>query len=163
MKGATWFWTWWTLERNILIFLTIIECLKLQHWELLEVEAMKTRRKRGRNKRLSPRFTESLLKVVDDLRFKSVSEIASTFSQLAPTSVSIRTVRRTLKENRIQNYTAIRKPCLSPKNMKACLRWSNVHKEWDNDQWNKFVFCEESWFIEFHNSSWYSEMIEKSE
>ena len=69
----------------------------------------------GRKKKLSPRDTRSFLEVADKLRFKPVSRIASTYNQFAPILLSTRTVRRTLKENGIQNYTAMPKPYLSPK------------------------------------------------
>ena len=101
---------------------------------------------RGAKNKPTPRGTRSLLKVSDNLRFKPVNKIASTFNQFAPISVSLRTVRRTLKENSIQNHTAMSKPYLSPKNMKARLEWANVHKEWDKDQWSEVVFNDESSF-----------------
>ena len=76
---------------------------------------------RGRNRRLSSRDTRILLKVVDKLRFKPVHRIASTYNQFAPDPVSVRTVRRTLKDNGIRNYRDLSKPYLSPKNLKTGL------------------------------------------
>ena len=81
------------------------------------------------NRKLSSRDTRSLLKVADKLRFKPVHKIASTYNQFAPVPVSVRTVRRTLKDNGIPNYTASSKLYLSPKNLKARLEWANIHEE----------------------------------
>ena len=94
---------------------------------------------RGRNRKLSSRDTRSLLKVADKLRFKPVHKIASTYNQFAPVPVSVRTVRRTLKDNGIRNYTASSKPYLSPKNLKARLEWANIHEEWDKNELDRVV------------------------
>ena len=101
---------------------------------------------RGRKKKLSSGGTKSLLKVVDELSFKPVSKIASAFNQFSPIPVSKLTVRHGLKDDGIQNYTAVSKLHLSPKRIKANLRWATIHKEWDNNQWNKVVFSDEQSF-----------------
>ena len=101
---------------------------------------------RGQNRNLSSRDTRILLKVVDKLRFKPVHRIASANNQFAPDPVSVRTVRRTLKDNGIRNYTNSSKPYLSPKNLKARLEWANIHEEWDSNEWDRVVFSDESLF-----------------
>ncbi len=101
---------------------------------------------RGRSKKLTPRDTRSLLKVADKLRFKPLHKITSTYNQFAPVNVSINTVRRTLKANGIQNYTAASKPYLSSKNMKERITWANIHDNWNDDQWDRVVFSDESSF-----------------
>ena len=106
---------------------------------------------RGRNRKLSSRDTRSLLKVADKLRFKPAHKIASVHNQFSPIPVSIRTVRRTLKDNGIRNYIASSKLFLSPKNLKARLEWANIHEkwdknEWDKNEWDRVVFSDESSF-----------------
>ena len=58
--------------------------------------------------------------------------------------MSISTVKRTLKANGIQNYTAASKSYLSPRNMKARFEWATVHENWDEDQVDSVVFSDES-------------------
>ena len=80
------------------------------------------------------------------LRFKEAHINASKYNQFAPNPVSISTVRRTLKVNEIQNYTAASRPYLSPKNMKARFEWATVHENWDEDQWDRVLYTDESSF-----------------
>ena len=68
------------------------------------------------------------------------------YNQIAPTKVSISAIRPTMKANGMQNYTAASKPYLSPKNMKARFEWTTVQENWDEDQWDRVVFNDESSF-----------------
>ena len=83
---------------------------------------------RGRKNKLPYRVTRSLLEVMEKLGFEPAKKIESTFNQFALILTSIRTVRKTLKENGIQNYTAMSKPYLSLRNTKESLQCATIHK-----------------------------------
>ena len=101
---------------------------------------------RGRKKILSPRDTRKLMKVVDEQRFKPIHTITATYNQFTPVKFSACTIRRTLKSNRISNYVAVSKPCLSLKNLRNRLIRASYHDKWDNVLWDKVVFSNESSF-----------------
>ena len=85
-----------------------------------------------RKNKLPSRGTRSLLQVSDKLGFKPTNKIESTVKQFALILTSVRTVRQNLKENPLQNLTAMSSPYLSLRNTKESLLCATIHKESDN-------------------------------
>ncbi|GFU68717.1 QLQ domain-containing protein [Trichonephila clavipes] len=77
-----------------------------------------------------------LLTHLNDREFQSSSGI----------SVSIRTVRRELKNLVFHGHAATHKPNITPLNAKHRLQWCRAHRHWIVDMWKTVLWSDESRF-----------------
>jgi transposase len=58
--------------------------------------------------------------------------------------VTTKTIRNRLKQANIKSYVAVKKPYVTPANIKKRLQWAKDHKGWSQDKWNSVLFSDES-------------------
>jgi transposase len=103
------------------------------------VEAMP---RSGRPKKMSPRDTRELVRIVKGERRATLGDITNSLS----TSVSRQTVRNTLKEVGIRSRIAAKKPFLSTVHRQRRLEFARKHQDWTVEDWRKVIWCDESTF-----------------
>jgi transposase len=64
-----------------------------------------------------------------------------------PFKVSDRTVRSVLSKNGYKSRIQVKKPFISPQNVKNRLDWARKHKDWTVEQWKKVLWSDESPFV----------------
>lgn len=116
---------------------------------------------RGRKKKLDERSMRRLMKYAKSNRFKPLHTITAEFNSNNDYNLCSRSVRRYLRREGINNYVAVSKPHLSMKNIRARVEWANLHLHWDDAQWDKVVFSDESSFtvkpVTSHDRVWRKE------
>ena len=58
-------------------------------------------------------------------------------------NVSIRTLRRRLKEEGIWKWRAVGYCLLTQKDTKACYKWARAHRHWIKEDWAKIIWSDE--------------------
>jgi transposase len=94
----------------------------------------------GNPKKLSNREVRGMIRVVNTNRRSALSDITN----LLPTKVSDRTLRRRLKDAGIQKHIAVKKPMLTEQHMQKRLEFALEYKNWTVRDWNKVVWSDES-------------------
>ncbi|CAF1019607.1 unnamed protein product, partial [Didymodactylos carnosus] len=91
----------------------------------------------GRPKKLSDREVRHLKKLVKGDSRLSAAKIASDLTNSLPKPVTIRTVRRYLKDLGFEYVVKIKKQWLSARHWQQRVAWCTQHLSWTHDDWRK--------------------------
>ena len=94
----------------------------------------------GAPRKLSESDIRYLVHIVESDTRLPLAEIPinTTFS-----NVSIRTIRRRLKEEGIRKWKAVGRSLLTQKDAKARYKWACAHRHWTKEDWAKIVWSDE--------------------
>jgi transposase len=95
----------------------------------------------GAPRKLSTADIRYLVRTVESETRVPLAEIPvnTTFS-----NVSVRTIRRRLREEGIRKWKAVGRTLLTPKDAKLRYKWAKAHRHWTREDWEKIVWSDES-------------------
>jgi Transposase len=113
-------------------------------------------KRQGKPKKINNIELHQVINIIEKNRRATAEEIACKFSALIGKTVSIRSIRRYLKELGYRGCAGVRKPLISEKNREIRLQWANDHENWTMDQWMDVIWSDESKFELFsvHGRQW---------
>lgn len=100
--------------------------------------------KSGPKPKLSLRDKRCCIRVVTRGTKKSGVEAQKVLEQELGKKVSKHTVYRALKEQGLEAGKKIKKPALSPKNVRERLAFAKSHKDWTVDDWQRVIWSDET-------------------
>jgi len=94
----------------------------------------------GAPRKLSTSDVRYLVRTAESDTKQPLAEISvnTTFA-----NVSIRTIRRRLKEEGIRKWRAIGRSLLTQKDAKARYKWARAHRHWTKEDWAKIIWSDE--------------------
>lgn len=98
----------------------------------------------GRKKTLTERDHRRLKRIVTRARRATLPQIAEDFNAGASTSVSVRTVQRTVLDMGFRSRRPTRVPLLTPRHKALRLAWARQHRHWTVDDWKNVAWSDES-------------------
>lgn len=105
----------------------------------------------GRPQILSDRDKRHLERIIRSNRQQTTRQVHNNFVESSGTAVSVSTIKRALYDAGYNSRVAARKPLISPKNQRDRLRWCRNRKTWDDEDWKKVIWSDESRFTLFQN------------
>jgi transposase len=100
----------------------------------------------GRKKTLKERDHRRLSRIVSRDRRATLPQIASDFNVGASTSVSVRTVQRSLHDMGIRSRRPSRVPLMTARHKAMRLAWARQHRHWTVEDWKNVAWSDESRF-----------------
>src|SRR5262249_3442680 len=98
----------------------------------------------GRPSKLSPEDKRSCIRGITKEGLGTAVAVAKKLKNDLNIEVSDGTVRRTLNEAGLKAAEKVKKPKLSPKNIKARLEFAKRHKDWTVEDWKHVVWSDET-------------------
>jgi transposase len=109
----------------------------------------------GRPKLFDERKQASLkrLTTTGKNRRLTASQLQALWEKKTGETISLRTIRRTLKTSGLRSCAARRKPLLTDTHMAARLAWALAHRDWTVHQWRRVMWSDESTFYQFQQNN----------
>ena len=104
------------------------------------------RQRCGRKKTLTERDHRRLKRIVTRDRRSTLPQIAADLNAGPSTSVSVRTVQRTLIDMGFRSRRPSRVPLLTKRHKALRLAWARQHRHWTLNDWKNVVWSDESRF-----------------
>lgn len=105
-------------------------------------------RRRGQGRKRSTTAVDDRFITLQTLRNRRQTAVKtrSVLQEVRGTNISERTVRRRLYEVGLKSYVPIKAPRLQRHHRVARLNFGREHQNWNDDQWSKILFTDESRF-----------------
>jgi transposase len=104
----------------------------------------------GRPKKLSAQDEHACIRAITSGQLETAAAVTQQLCETGVT-VSSHTVRRTLKKAGLKATEKIRKPKLSPKNIKAQLDFAQQHRHWTVADWRRVIWSDETKINRFNS------------
>ena len=111
-----------------------------------ETGRLRSPKKVGRPRKTSPREDRIMQRLSLKDRFQSAAGISRQVGQDNDIQVSRQTTSRRLQEIGLFARSPVKKPLISKKNKAARLAFANKHVIWNDDNWSRVFFSDESKF-----------------
>lgn len=99
----------------------------------------------GRPKKITPRDSRAIKRVIQKNRRTNLKEINENFMASTSKNVCVNTLRSHLHENGLYGRVGVRKPLVTKKNQIKRLSWAKERQEWRNE-WDNIIWSDESKF-----------------
>lgn len=103
----------------------------------------------GRPRKTTERLDRSLIQLSKADPTKTAVDLNLEMKQTYGLNVSVSTIKRRLRHANLFGRRPAKKPLVSLKNRKARQEFAKVHKDWNQQQWSKVLFTDESKFMMF--------------
>lgn len=114
-----------------------------------EENSLEEKPRSGRPKVTTSREDRAIVKMSMSNRFETAASIAREFNKTMGKTVCSNTVSRRLNERGLKARVPISKPLISKKNQKLRLEYAYTHVLWDENEWSRMFFSDESKFNVF--------------
>ena len=111
--------------------------------------SLEEKQKSGRPRKTTSREDRDLVRMSLKDRFETAASISRKFKENTGKIISRDTVSRRLNEKGLKSRTAVAKPVISKKNQRLRLAYATSHVTWNEEEWNRIFFSDESKFNVF--------------
>jgi transposase len=111
---------------------------------------LEDRPRSGRPKKTSPREDRSIkFQSLKNRKLTAKAMALKRLPNLTKNRLSISTVKNRLQAAGLNGRVARKKPLLSAKNKKARFQWAKEHSDWQEEDWKRVIFSDETPFTLF--------------
>ncbi|KAG1367473.1 hypothetical protein G6F61_012883 [Rhizopus arrhizus] len=100
--------------------------------------------KGGRPKALTKREQQHLVRAITADGLENAVQAQQSLEQNLGKSVSVDTVRRTLKDAGLVSFVKPKKPLINERNRKRRLQWARQHIDWTVNDWMNVIWSDET-------------------
>ncbi|KAI1002524.1 hypothetical protein K3495_g5679 [Podosphaera aphanis] len=127
-----------SIARECNVSVSTVSCIRKRHCPDLQVNLG------GRPCLLSEHYTRHAVRTITSGKADTAAEVAQNIRDMKSCSISVDTVRRTLKKAGLIAVVKKKKPKLTTKQKKDRLDFAMAHKYWTTDDWKRIVWSDET-------------------